>query len=75
MAVISNKDKAVFRRAVTKGESVDFKKAVLNNSMQALEDYFASKKAEIGALLPPVGSVMKKRMIAYYFDYKFNEEK
>lgn len=75
MATLSPKSLAFIRRAVTKGEQPDFKKKVLNDSLQSIEDWFVSHKAEIGALLPPVGVTMKKRILAYYFELKFNQEK
>ena len=75
MATLTPKALAKIRRAVTKGENPNFKKAVLNDSVQNIEDWLAAHKAEIGALLPPVGAVMKRRILAYYFEYKFNQER
>jgi len=75
MAILTAKEKAKIRRAVCKGEHPDFPKATLNDSLQLIEDWFTAHKAEIGALLPDVGATMKKRMLAYYFELKFNQEK
>ena len=75
MAVVPQKALAKIRRSVCKGEHPDFPKATIDSAVQAIEDYMVAHKAEIGALLPPVGATMKKRILAYYFDYKFNEEK
>tara|TARA_R100001244_G_scaffold40818_3_gene36724 strand:- start:1762 stop:1989 length:228 start_codon:yes stop_codon:yes gene_type:complete len=75
MATLDPKALATIRRAVTKGEQPDFKKKVLNDSLQGIEDWFVSQKAEIASLLPPVGATMKKRILAHYFEFKFNQEK
>ena len=75
MAELTKPAMAKIRRAVCKGEHPDFPKATLNNALQNIEDWFTDHKAEIGALLPDVGATMKKRMLAYYFELKFNQEK
>jgi hypothetical protein len=75
MATISAKDLSKIRRNVCRGEHPTFKKEVLNDSLQAIDDWFTAHKAEIRALLPNVGATMKKRMLAHYFELKFNQEK
>jgi len=75
MATLNAKNLAKIRREVCKGQHPTFKKKVLNDSLQSIEDWFTAHKSEIGALLPNVGATMKKRILAYYFELKFNQEK
>jgi len=80
MAALTKKQLASLRRGAVGGKHPTFDKPEINAAFQAIEDKFPALKTTLGGAIETAvpgtfTAAMKKAIIAYWLELKFNQEK
>jgi hypothetical protein len=74
MAALTKIELAGMRRGICRGESPNFTSTEIDIVLQNVEDYMTAHKSEIASLL--IGNAdIKRKTLARYFEFKFNQDK
>jgi len=77
---ISNKNLAQMRRGICEGYKPSFDKPEINSALNAVNDWWATVRASAGSAIETAApgkftNAQKKKIVAFWFDYKFKEDK
>lgn len=77
---ISNKNLAELRRGICKGYKPSFDKTEINGALNAVNDWWATVRASAGTAIETASpgkftNAQKKKIVAYWFNFKFDEDK
>ena len=77
---ISNSKLAEMRRGICEGYNPSFDKTDINAALNAVNDHWETVKAGFGTAIETASpgdftNAQKKKIVAYWLNFKFNEDK